>query len=64
MRKVASQEFTCLCVECKPIYQARRLGDMEIRHFDRILNRVRNAIRKQILDQINMHYTCKELEDL
>lgn len=37
---------------------------MEIRHFDRILNRVRNAIRKQILDQINMRYTCKELEDL
>lgn len=40
MRKVASQEFTCLCVECIPIYQARRLGDREIRHVDRILNRL------------------------
>lgn len=37
---------------------------MESTYFDRIFTRVRNVIRKQILDQINMHYTCKELEAL
>ena len=37
---------------------------MQIMYFDRILTRVRNVIRKQILDQFDIHYTCKELEDL